>query len=155
MRPGSKPICALVLMAVALGCLQPAAAQNRRDPTIPPFGSGMSDGRDGAGDASTRGLRAPLSVIFVNGQFHLVVGTRLYAEGQKLGQARIERITETEVWLRDGRGLRKVSNFVGVKRHNAVETAAALDPVCGASAAKGAKAAGSSKESAACDSGQP
>jgi len=155
MRPNSKSICALVLMTGALLCQQPAGAQGRRDPTIPPFGSGMSDGRDGAGDASTRGLRAPLSVIFVNGQFHLVVGTRLYAEGQKLGQARIERITETEVWLRDGRGLRKMSNFVGVKRHNATETAAALDPVCGASAAKGATAAGSSKESAACDRGQP
>ena len=155
MRPDNKPICALVLMTAALACLQPAAAQSRRDPTIPPFGSGMSDGRGGAGDASTRGLRAPLSVIFVNGQFHLVVGTRLYAEGQKLGQARIERITETEVWLREGSGLRKVSNFVGVKRHNATETAAALDPVCEASAARGAPATGSSKESAACDAGQP
>jgi hypothetical protein len=117
MKPDSKPIRALVLMTLALACLHPAAAQSQRDPTLPPFGfgSGSSDAR---AIPSLRTIRAPLSVIAVDGRFHLVVASRLYAEGEKLGDARIERITETEVWVRQGRELHKISNFVGVQRRS-------------------------------------
>ena len=121
MRCNLRLIRALCWMTAAVLCLQPVAAQSQRDPTIPPFGLGGSGGA-GTGAAATRGVRAPLSVILVDGKFYLVVGTRLYAEGQKLGEARIERITETEVWLREGRQLRKLSNFVGVKRRNDTST---------------------------------
>ena len=87
-------IRALCWMTAAVLWLQPVAAQSQRDPTIPPFGLGGSGGGGaGAQATSTRGVRAPLSVISVDGKFHLVVGTRLYAEGQKIGEARIERIT--------------------------------------------------------------
>ena len=129
MTRGSCLIRALCWTAAAIVWLQPAMAQSPRDPTIPPFGLGGSGGRGaGAEPASPRGLRAPLSVILVDGQYHLVVGTRLYTEGQKIGEARIERITETEVWLREGRELRKVSNYVGVKRRIATDTAEAPTP---------------------------
>jgi hypothetical protein len=157
MRPARQSIRALCVAVLAVVCLQPVAAQSLRDPTLPPFGSGQAQG-PGAGDARPRGVHAPVSVILVDGKFHLVLGTRLYAEGQKIGEARIERITETEVWLREGSELRKVSNFVGVKRHKVVEEAQTPVAGCGASAARPVQAGGSSGNPAPvadCDRGQP
>lgn len=86
------------------------AAQTWRDPTLEPAAP-ASPTEAGAGHAET-----PLSVIVVDGRPRVIMGTRLYAPGQKLGQARIERITETEVWLREGAVLRKVPRYQGVER---------------------------------------
>lgn len=144
-------LCAGVLLEPQLG------AQSLRDPTLPPVAAGLSDSGALAGQPqSASELGGPLSVLRVDGRAHLVVGTRLYAQGQMLGQARIERITETEVWLREGSELRKVSNFSGVQRRS-VPPAAAM-PACAASAAKPSRAARSPKSSrpvAPCDSIQP
>lgn len=96
----------LSLAVTALG------AQSLRDPTLPP-GSGM-----GGGAAPARSSPGGWTVIVVDGRRHVAVGTRLHAEGQMLGRARIERITETEVWLREGRNLRKVPFFTGVVRRS-------------------------------------
>jgi hypothetical protein len=126
---------AMVLTTAVMAWVLPAVAQGMRDPTIPPFGTGGA-GEQGEGAAQVRGLHAPLSVILVDGKFRLVVGTRLYAEGQKVGDARIERISETEVWFREGRELRKLSNFVGVKRRTVTGAAAVPRPQCGAGSAK-------------------
>lgn len=57
-----------------------------------------------------------MTIIVRNGRPHLVIGTRLYAQGEKIGQVRIERITETEIWLREGGVLHKVSQFSGIRR---------------------------------------
>lgn len=155
MRPVRHPRWTMALFMVVCAWLLSAAAQDLRDPTLPPWGSGLSDGRVG-GAAPVRGIQGPLSVMVVNGQHYLVVGTRLYSEGQKLDETRIERITETEVWLREGRVLRKISNFVGVQRRDVSNTAAA--PACSASAPRSATASRASKNPApvaACDSGQP
>jgi hypothetical protein len=96
-------------------------AQGMRDPTLAPTWGSSS----GAAPSSGRGTRAPMSVISVDGKLHLMVGTRLYAEGQKIGDSVIENISETEVWFREGRTLRKVSNFLGVKRSELIDMAAA------------------------------
>lgn len=91
-----------------------ADAQGLRDPTLPPAEAGL------AGTAlSGQSLNiepGAMTIIVRNGRPYLVVGTRLYAQGQKLGQARIERISETEVWLREGGVLRKVPRFPGIQR---------------------------------------
>ena len=79
--------------ALLLAMTLPAAAQAQRDPTVPPLGGG------GSGTTRPRESAGGWTVIVVDGRRHVAVGTRLYAEGQPLGQARIERITETEVWL--------------------------------------------------------
>lgn len=100
------------LLLSALLVVPGLGAQALRDPTQPP-GSGS------AGTAApARAGQGGWSVIVVDGRAHVAVGTRLYAEGQMLGGARIERITETEVWLRQGRELRKVQLYAGVKRRN-------------------------------------
>lgn len=57
-----------------------------------------------------------MAVIVRNGSPHLVVGTRLYAVGQMVDKARLERISETEVWLREGTVLRKIPRFSGIQR---------------------------------------
>ena len=93
-----------------------AHAQGQRDPTIPPASSGLSGA---SGEALAPTLDAsPTTVIVRNGRPYLVIGTRLVAQGQKLGDARIERIGETEIWLREGGQLRKVPRFAGVQRRS-------------------------------------
>jgi hypothetical protein len=60
-------------------------------------------------------------VLVRDGQPYLVVGARTYAQGQKLGAYTVERIGETEVWLRTGKDLRKIHIFSGIERHTATE----------------------------------
>lgn len=104
---------ARILGGVCLLLALPLAAQAQRDPTIAPLGGGA-----GAGAAKPRASQGSWPVIVIDGRPHVAIGTRLYAEGQMLGKARIERITETEVWLREGRALRKVQNYPGVRRNS-------------------------------------
>jgi hypothetical protein len=107
---------ALILGASLFLWLSDAAAQGLRDPTLPPAEAGSAS--MSAEGQLLPAAPSPMAVIVRNGQPFLVVGTRLYAQGQKLGQARIERISETEVWLREGGVLRKVSQFQGVERRS-------------------------------------
>ena len=94
--------------------LSGADAQSLRDPTVPPAAAGLAGPAQGGMLSETE--RGPMTIIVRNGRSYLAVGTRLYAQGQKLGQARIERISETEIWLREGGVLRKVSQFSGIER---------------------------------------
>ena len=115
----SSAIHSLLLSLVVLNMLSVGAhahAQGQRDPTVPRASSGLS-AYGTPGDALAPTLDAgPPSVIVRNGKPFLVVGTRLIAQGQKLGDARVERITETEIWLREGDQLRKVPRFAGIQR---------------------------------------
>lgn len=104
-----------------------AHAQDR-DPTVAPAdtpaGSTVLPGAPGA-------VMQGSNVIVRDGRPHLVVGTRLVAVGQKVGDARLERITETEIWLREGKQLTKVPRFAGIQRSPArpVETCKPRSPV--------------------------
>ena len=105
--------CLPLVIALLMLCVG-AHAQAQRDPTIPRASSGLFGA---SGDTLAPTLDAgPLTVIVRNGQPFLVVGTRLVAQGQKLGDTRVERITETEIWLREGGQLRKVPRFAGIQR---------------------------------------
>ena len=108
-----------LLLAAALGV---AGAQSLRDPTLPPFDAGVASAPSATRSPSFDSNAT--TVIVRNGHRYLAVGTRLYAPGEKLGQARIERITETELWLREGRVLRKLPFFEGIERHAASKPAA-------------------------------
>jgi hypothetical protein len=90
------------------------AAQAMRDPTLPP----QAPGAQATGRGTPRDGAAPWALLFIDGKPNLVVGSRLYGEGQQLGAARIERITETEVWLRERGQLRKVPNYPSVHRRS-------------------------------------
>lgn len=110
-----KPL-AMMWLTGSLAVMLPgaAAAQALRDPTLEPAAPGVGAVVPGPDSAEL----STLSVMVVNGQARVIMGTRLYAPGQKLGQARIERITETEVWLREGAVLRKVPRYQGIERRS-------------------------------------
>lgn len=104
--------CKSTLVTVLLLSMAHAKAQSPRDPTLPPTEAGQATAAVDGGPAASSGM----TIIVRGGRFYLVVGTRLYAQGQKLGQARIERISETEVWLREDGVLRKLPQFSGIQR---------------------------------------
>ena len=88
-------------------------AQEARDPTRPPATVTAPAGAAAAPNA----LGADgFTVIVRGGKPFLAVGTRLYAPGQKIGSLKLERITETEIWLLDGKEIRKIPRFSGIQR---------------------------------------
>lgn len=118
----------------------PLAAQELRDPTVAPGEAGTTGGRSATGVES-------LTVLVRDGRPFLVVGTRLYAPGERFGAMRVERISETEVVLHDGTGLVRIPRFAGIERKTVVEKsscsvakpASATKPARVASAAKPAQ----------------
>lgn len=112
----------LVLCALAAALASPlVSAQAMRDPTLaPPEARPAVAASTAAAASAARAATDSVNVIVREGQPHVAVGTRLYRQGDTLGQARIERITETEIWLREGGVLRKVPRFAGVERRVAL-----------------------------------
>lgn len=116
---GTKTIVALLCLLAG-----PTPAQAQRDPTQPPaqaFPAPVVPGAVGGATAGAMPDSPPwgddgIAVLIRDGKPYLVNGTRLYGVGQKLGAYRIERITETEVWLRNGKELRKLPRFAGIQR---------------------------------------
>ena len=98
-----------------------AQAQALRDPTVPPTQASGVSGASGQIPEAEEGT----SVIVRDGKAGLVRGTRVIFPGQKWGRWTLERITETEVWLRDGKTLRKLQRFNGIKRTDTAVRAAA------------------------------
>ena len=100
---------------VALAALPfTATSQALRDPTRAPSAAQQGPGATGAGEKVV--TPAPMAVIVRDGRPYVVAGTRLVAQGQMLGDARVERISETEIWLREGKTLRKIPRYAGVQR---------------------------------------
>lgn len=98
-----------VFGSALLLCGLSVLAQDGRDPTRPP-------GEAAAVNAPAMGVEG-MTVLVRDGKPYLVVGTRLYAVGDKVGLMRVERISEAEVWLHDGRTLIKVPRFAGIERN--------------------------------------
>lgn len=137
-------LAVVILWTYALG----GYAQAWRDPTAEPPQMGGVPAGEGASGSDV----LPLSVIVVNGRPHVIMGTRLYAPGQKLGQARIERITETEIWLREGAVLRKVPRYQGIERRSVPSTVA---PGCAAGTAQPSTASQGLPRNGSCTKVQP
>ena len=122
----------------------PTQAQSLRDPTQPPPSLGLPN----ASNSSNRSNALPplvpngISLVVRQGKTYLVLGNRLYTTGQQIGAARIERITETEVWWREAGVLRKQAVFPGIERR----AAAPAEP---------AEATASRLVRSACQPGQP
>ncbi|ABD71042.1 hypothetical protein Rfer_3333 [Rhodoferax ferrireducens T118] len=143
------------LIGVLLGAaFVTAGAQSLRDPTLPPAEAGVAGAPAAASIFSFDS--SATAVIVRNGRSYLAVGTRLYAPGEKLGQARIERISETEVWLRESGVLRKVPLFAGIERRAAAAPALSVGyapdgsnrrPALKASAASGTSKAARARQS--------
>jgi hypothetical protein len=118
--------CLTWFAAALLSISTSVTAQALRDPTVAPAAAGMSDSGEVRHDESL--TSGSISVMTRDGVHYLMHGTRLYATGQRIGTARIERISETEVWLRDGGQLQKIQVFNGVQRRAAVAPVAPKKP---------------------------
>jgi hypothetical protein len=109
-----KPLRSWALVVLTLALAGTAAHAQARDPTQPPP------------EALPRDTTAPAQATVLSGEGiavvnrddkpHLVVGTRLYGVGKVVDGYKIERITETQIWLRKGKELRKVPRFSGIER---------------------------------------
>jgi hypothetical protein len=129
-----------------------ATAQDGRDPTVVPADAGSMPGAPGSGESAQS-----TTVIVQGGKPYLVVGTRLVAVGQRVGAAKLERITETEIWLRDGRQLTKVARFNGIQR-SVSKPASICEPIAHKRAGKSAPTPtrpAALKAAAPCEGGQP
>ncbi len=111
MSPSLTPVRTRLFATLLLALAGTAWAQEVRDPTVAPPEASAAPGAPGQAAPA-----AGMAVVVQDGKPHLVVGTRLVAVGQKVGNARLERITETEIWLREGKQLRKLPRFNGIQR---------------------------------------
>jgi hypothetical protein len=122
-----KPAFASCMACFASALLSvSAAAQILRDPTVAPAAAGLSDSAEVRLDDTLQS--GSISVMIRDGVHYLMHGTRLYTVGQRMGSARIERISETEVWLQEDGQLKKIPVFIGVQRHAAVAPVAPKKP---------------------------
>jgi hypothetical protein len=108
--------CALALL---LNIQQVDAQEASRDPTVAPA-------ENGATTASPAGVEG-MTVLVRDEKTYLVVASRLYAPGDKVGNLRVERITEKEVWFHDGSALIKVPRFARIERKSII-----AKPLCAA-----------------------
>ena len=121
-------VCTLRLCfsgAALLGFIEATQAQPFRDPTQAPASAGLAETGVVAAAQAPSLTSGALAVVVREGVYYLVQDTRLLAQGQYIGQARIERITETEIWLRQEGIVRKVPVFDGIERRVAQSAASA------------------------------
>lgn len=117
----------LVSLGLAAG-VDPVAAP-LRDPTLPPASVRQNDPATRPdGSPAPEAELAGMAILVRDGKPYVMAGSRLYAQGQKIGQSRIERISETEVWFRDASGLRKWSPFSGIERRTVADPATPCEP---------------------------
>jgi hypothetical protein len=99
---------------------QVTAQDAGRDPTVLPLtlrnaiaaAEAASSPASGA-EPSREGIR---QVVFANGRGYVVQRGRRHAVGEQLDGARIERITEQAVWLREGGQVRREPLYGGVEK---------------------------------------
>jgi hypothetical protein len=116
-----KILRALALVWLCASMFTAVSAQDLRDPTQAPPES-VAGGASGI--AGSPPGDPGVTVVSRDGKPHLVVGTRLVAVGQKVGSAKLERITETEIWFREAGVVRKVPRFAGIQRSTVKESTA-------------------------------
>ncbi len=105
---------ALVALFFADGTPAQSVHAGLRDPTLPPT---VVASPTGSANARIGGFR-PEHLVIVGGMRYLMWNGARYAAGDTIQGARIERITESEVWLRDSGGLRKLPLFSGVEKRS-------------------------------------
>lgn len=122
----SAPLLGLGLaLSTPLAWAQAPLRDLTRDPMQPPPEARAPGpaGADGSGGtAAAAAPAAPRQLMSVDGRRYVVEGTRRLAVGDMLGSARIERIDDSAVWVRDGGTLQRLSVHGAVRRLPAPET---------------------------------
>lgn len=124
---------ALSALLLSLAALCPAGAQEaRRDPTeLPPLLRASIEAAQAASAASGAGAGAVAirQVVFADGRAYVVQRGRRYGIGELLDGARIERISEQAVWLREAGQLRREPLYGGVEKRAPAPVAPAASGV--------------------------
>ncbi len=125
----------LVLVPTAAGATEPT-----RDPMQPPITSNTRSSTLPVGARHAPRADAPSMprhLMVIDGQRYVIERGQRLGVGDRLGGARIERIGDGVVWLRDASGLREVTFYDGVvkRAHVAHDDAAAPSPRTAAPAA--------------------
>ena len=118
------PLAALCVSG-ASEALGQAAGTALRDPTEPPATYSASVGNTAAPVDRFK----PGHLVTVAGVRYLVWNSRRYVVGNSIDGSRIERISETEVWLRNADGLRKYPLFTGIEKRLSSSTAPSNPPM--------------------------
>lgn len=116
MRKHIDFLCAVGLLLAGASHL----GAQERDPTQPPARA-LATPAELAAQAAAAPEVDSAAVVVRDGKPYLMAGTRLYGVGQTIGAYKIERIGETEIWLRNAKVLRKIQRFNGIERHTATE----------------------------------
>jgi hypothetical protein len=104
-----------LLVTIALS----AQANDARDPTaLPPaLRSAMAAASAASGASAPEAAGHTIRhVVFAGGRAYVVQRGRRYAVGEQLDGARIERITEQAVWLREAGQVRREPLYSGVEK---------------------------------------
>jgi hypothetical protein len=141
-------LAVLVWLACLVLPFAQAQTQSSRDPTVAPAQA------EAGGPGQNPDAAPGYAVVIQDGKPHLVVGTRLVPVGQKVGAARLERITETEIWFREGGQLRKEARFAGITRTVAHPPVACTAP-SSKSHSKKSKTPRAATTAAPCEGAQP
>jgi hypothetical protein len=114
-----KPLLILVCALAALPARADEGSALQRDPTVPPAAARpAAPAASGAADATGRPAdpaTPPRHLMVLNGKPYVIERGWPRGVGDKLGEARIERIEGSTVWLRDASGTRKFSLYPGVE----------------------------------------
>ena len=107
--------CALLLSAAPLSLSGMVWGQTMRDPTQPPaaFMAPQSAPRAPNDDFKFEQL------VTVNGVRYVVWNSRRYKVGDSINGARIERITENSIWLKNAGTVRTVQLFPSIEQRPA------------------------------------
>ena len=105
-----KAACLAICLAAAAAL--DVSAATRRDPTQPPAGYGAPQA---AAREPSDGFR-PTHLVIVDGKRYVVWRGKRYGIGDSVEGARIERLDESEVWLRSGDRLRKLPLYPGIEK---------------------------------------
>ena len=102
--------------------LAQAADEPARDPTAWPPALRSAIAAAQAASAPASGVEpadnAIRQVVFTNGRAYVVQRGRRYGVGEQLEGARIERITEQAVWLREAGQVRREPLYGGVEKRS-------------------------------------
>jgi MSHA biogenesis protein MshK len=104
---------ATMMGAVCLLAFGAVSAVGQTDPTRPPDVSPAVPA--GEGDQSTRAM-VVTSILISKRRTEAVVGDRLVHVGDRIGNAQIINISESEVTLRDEHGLHALKLFPGIEK---------------------------------------
>lgn len=117
-----------VLVCTALAASVALAEEPARDPTAwpPALRSAVAAAQAASGSTGAAPEAQVIrQVVFSGGRAYVVARGRRYAVGEQLDGARIERITEQAVWLREAGQVRREPLFGGVEKRPPAAAASA------------------------------